>query len=136
MLQGYAWLWRRQVDEKRELEEQGADEIDPTIGFYESNLPRAYLALLNSKVFESLLFHFCSRVQGGQFNLSTKFVRNIPLPDLTDDNSVSADDVRELEQIGFALESDQPVDFKWLTTVATHIYGIPVSEWNLGDAED
>jgi hypothetical protein len=45
----------------------------------------AYLALLNSDVFSSLLAAHSNHVGGGQWNLSKRFVEQIPLPDLTAD---------------------------------------------------
>ena len=71
VLQGYAWLWKR-----KKL--QGSPSFD------ESSLPWGYLAILNSPVFETLLESSCPRVQGGQFNLSTRFVDGVFLPDLAD----------------------------------------------------
>src|SRR5205823_3888515 len=43
----------------------------------------AYLALLNSRVFERLLSVYCPRIKGTQFELAGRFVHNVPLPDLT-----------------------------------------------------
>jgi hypothetical protein len=40
----------------------------------------AYCTLLNSRTFSRLLAVFSHRVAGGQFNLSPRFVREIPLP--------------------------------------------------------
>lgn len=85
--QGYAWLWRRQT---------GPDDL----AFEDSALPLAYLALLNTRVFEECLACFCPRVQGGQFNLSQRYVKNVWLPDLSDDNQVSSDLVVRLASIG------------------------------------
>lgn len=41
-----------------------------------------YTALLNSEVFFRLIQDFTTNVAGGQFDLSAKFLNNVPLPDL------------------------------------------------------
>jgi hypothetical protein len=50
-----------------------------------SDLGYAYLAILNSRLFSELLAASSNSVAGGQWNLSQKFVRNIPLPILSED---------------------------------------------------
>lgn len=52
-----------------------------------SNLGFAYLALLNSELFSELLAASSNSVAGGQWNLSRKFVRNIPLPILSEERT-------------------------------------------------
>lgn len=64
----------------------------------------AYAALLNSRLFTLLLGEFCNHVAGGQYDLSKRFVDNIPLPNLP----MLAQDkekgfaVAELDRIGVA----------------------------------
>lgn len=63
VVQGNAWLWRSRSCNKEVL--------------------FAYLALLNSYEFESLLELLCPRVAGGQYELYQKNLAKVPLPDLS-----------------------------------------------------
>ena len=63
----------------------------------------AYVALLNTDVFSQILSEFCPVVGGGQFNLSKRFITNVPLPDMIlrasrSDNQDSV--VNDLAKIG------------------------------------
>lgn len=70
-LQAYAWFLKRD----RRLDSAKATAISEVV-------LRAYAVLLNSQVFTALLNIYSDSVQGGQFNLSGRFVKPIPLPDL------------------------------------------------------
>jgi hypothetical protein len=63
VVQGSAWFWK------------GTDASD--------DLLLAYLALLNSYEFESLLGLLCPQVGGGQYQLYEADLRRVPLPDLS-----------------------------------------------------
>ncbi|NQT53701.1 N-6 DNA methylase [bacterium] len=115
VLQGYAWLWRR---------ESLGDEPH----FTDTPLPWAYLALLNSPVFESILACFCPRVKGGQFNLSTRFIGPVPLPDLWDDHTVSADTVQRLAELGQLIHRGNMPDPAALDSAAAPFYGLSGSD--------
>jgi adenine-specific DNA-methyltransferase len=78
VVQGYAWIG------KPKLSAAGATAIDLQGALRNSPLPWAYLTILNSKLFEVILSSFCPRVQGGQYNLSNRFVKDIPIPNLAD----------------------------------------------------
>jgi hypothetical protein len=71
-LQAYAWFVRRG---RRSDGAKAPSATEPTL--------RAYAVLLNSQVFTALLNIYSDKVQGGQFNLSGRFVKPIPLPDLS-----------------------------------------------------
>jgi hypothetical protein len=91
VLQGFAWLWKKAVIMDDDREERTFDE---------TLYPFAYLALLNSDVFERILSCFSWRMQGGQFNLEAKFLSDVPLPDLTDDTVVSRSTTERLAALG------------------------------------
>jgi hypothetical protein len=78
VVQGYAWLGRSKL--------VFGKPVDPQAAIANTPLPWAYLTLLNSKLFEVILSAHCPRVQGGQYNLSSRFVKNIPIPNLADPN--------------------------------------------------
>jgi hypothetical protein len=121
VLQGYGWLWRGKDKDSHSPQD-----------FYESDLPLAYVALLNSPFFEFLLAQFSTSVQGGQFNLSVRFVQNIPLPDLSDENQINGDAVREMSRFGKAMTQGSNVDLDKLGRLVALIYGIPSEEWESG----
>jgi hypothetical protein len=70
-LQSYAWFLRR-----------GRKSESSRAALRTETALRAYAVLLNSQTFSALLNIYSDTVQGGQFNLSGRFVRPIPLPDL------------------------------------------------------
>lgn len=76
VVQGYAWLGTKKL--------AGSDSIDPQATLRNTPLPWAYLTILNSRLFEVILSSYCPRVQGGQYNLSSRFVKTIPIPNLAD----------------------------------------------------
>lgn len=84
VVQGFAWRWKRPT---------ATDSILTPIQF-------AYLALLNSATFNTLLSIHCRRIQGGQFELANRYVSSIPLPDLTKDDETTAGLVTELAAAG------------------------------------
>ena len=83
--QGYAWLPKR----GRVL----------TSGTF-----LAYLAILNSRLFSGLLSATSNNVGGGQWNLSTKFVDMIAIPDLMD-RDIQSSTVAALCEIGEQIHS-------------------------------
>jgi hypothetical protein len=115
VVQGYAWLWRRKLGRNAP-------------SFAESHLPWAYLAILNSRAFESLLEAFSPRVQGGQFNLSTRFVNAIPLPDLSNDLRVTAKVLDELAEIGRAMTRGAEYSGEVLETCVKRSYGLTATK--------
>jgi adenine-specific DNA-methyltransferase len=129
VLQGYGWLWRRgNADSSADMPEASPDDPEstpPPLPFHRSPLPWAYLAILNSSPFEFLLAHFCPRVQGGQFNLSARFINKVFLPDLEDETQVPGDHVRKLEMMGRQLSLGRFVDSDSLSQAAARVYGAP-----------
>lgn len=102
VVHGYAWDWRpgtALATNGGDDGEQAYDEID----FYESDLPWAYLALLNSEAFAKILAFVCPRVQGGQFNLSARFVNRAVVPNLADAALVRGETTAALAELGRAI---------------------------------
>ncbi|HEY8667232.1 MAG TPA: N-6 DNA methylase [Tepidisphaeraceae bacterium] len=135
VVQGWGWLWLRDEDQPDAADTNDEDEDDssePEVkrSFYLTDLPWAYIAILNSSVFELLLSIFCPRVQGGQFHLSSQYIKNIFLPDLTDEHAAIADDIHALEMAGRALSLGDPVDLRSTDKLTANVYGIPMSEWD------
>jgi hypothetical protein len=110
VLQGYAWFWKRKTRP----------------AFDRSPLPWAYLAILNSRVFETLLESACPRVQGGQFNLSTRFVNDVFLPDLANDTRYTGSLVEELAKVGREIHNGRMPELAAIDELAAQAYGMPV----------
>lgn len=92
--------------------------------FFESDLPFAYLALLNSSVFEDLLACFCPRIQGGQFDLSPRFIASVFLPDLSDELRVPGDVVQDLARVGKQFHAGKTPPAGPQTELAERVYGL------------
>ncbi len=95
VVQGFAWIPKEGVD-------YGLGSGDTGIGLELDDVLYAYAAMLNSMQFERLLEVYSPQLAGGQFDLSPRFVRHLPLPDLFElalDEEVCAM-VRELAELG------------------------------------
>ena len=107
VLQGNAWLWR-------------SGRFDLTA------LPWAYLALLNSRIFEALMGLICPRVQGGQFNVNKKYVGEVRIPRLSDDSGRGDTATSELAEMGRSIGSGVWPDPDALDRAVAAAYGIPL----------
>lgn len=71
VVQGYAWMRKSK---------KGKFQIDAR------NLDRAYVAILNSELFMTLLSATSNHIGGGQWDLSTQYVKKLIVPDLAHPN--------------------------------------------------
>jgi adenine-specific DNA-methyltransferase len=76
VVQGQAWFAKPKLFT--------TTSVDAQESLLNTPLPWAYLSLLNSRLFEEILASYCPRVQGGQYNLSNRFVKDIPIPNLAE----------------------------------------------------
>ena len=76
VVQGFGWLASLLLEREFDSLPKEAQEE------YRSVVTNAYLALFNSSLFGLLLAEFCPHVAGGQYNLSKRFVDNIPMPNI------------------------------------------------------
>jgi predicted RNA methylase len=116
--QGFGWVWRKTEPER----------------FAASLLPWAYLSILNSRVFHSLLAHYCPTVRGGQYDLSVRFVRDVPLPDLTDATKVTGQAITELFEYGRTIATGEFPSLDALDRAVCRVYGLPFEDWIVGEA--
>jgi hypothetical protein len=112
VLQGYAWLWKRNT----------RPEFDT------SPLPWAYLAILNSRAFETLLEGACPRVQGGQFNLSARFVNGVFLPNLADNERYTGSLVENLAKFGRQIHDGYTPKLETIDGLTAQAYGMS-ADW-------
>jgi predicted RNA methylase len=113
VVQGFAWLWTG----------GGSDSA-----FYKSDAPWAYIAILNSQVFELLLSCFCPRFQGGQFDLSRRHVDKVFIPDLIG-GTVPGDIIDDLCAIGRRMSCGDSVNAEAMNELAMRAYGITPELW-------
>ena len=87
-----------------------------------------YLALLNSEVFGRFLSFVCPVMQGGQLNLSSRYVSKVHIPDLSTESSSTKDMVKGLSRIGRAIHSDDEYDLTRLNDLAARAYQMPLGD--------
>ena len=75
MVQGYAWF-PKFAYQNVEAEAEDPLPVDDVLC--------AYVGMMNSSRFGSVIEMFSPHVVGGQFNLSPRYVRHIPVPNLVD----------------------------------------------------
>jgi hypothetical protein len=110
VVQGHGWEWI------------GAKKASP-------NRLYAYLAILNSQFFDTLLEGYCPRLQGGQYVLRRQFIENVPLPIL---NEVRLID--NLHAIGRLIHTGDDYSESYLETLVQYAYQVDLSK--IGIQED
>ena len=101
VVQGYGW-----IPKKKSLDDESV--------YYR------YLALLNSDYFSDLVSAFSTKMAGGQYNLSKRYMTNVPIPDLSLDSVVTD----ELELLGRNIQVNGiPVD-NTLQAMAVSAYSL------------
>jgi hypothetical protein len=93
---GHAWFWAKDAVALSE---------DTEVPFEQTPAVWAYLAILNSKVFEDILSLFNVRLQGGQMRLEARFLSQVPLPDVTDETSCPVEVMQDLVELGKAIHT-------------------------------
>ncbi len=83
----------------------------------------AYLAVLNDSIVDILLSGVSNHVGGGQWNLSKRFVAEMPLPDLFA-SDISAELLKELSQFGQAIHKGRDFDRDKLTKFVRSIFNV------------
>ncbi|MDO8588777.1 MAG: N-6 DNA methylase [Armatimonadota bacterium] len=117
VVEGHSWFWKGRGC--------GANNFEDT------ELPWAYLAILNSFTFESLLACFCPRVQGGQYDLSKLFVDKVFLPNLLAEDYLTSDVVRELSYLGRRIHSGDMPNSRTLDEAVARAYGFSTADFGL-----
>ena len=119
VVQGYAWLPKEGAD-------YGLGGGDASVGLGLDDVLYAYAAVLNSMQFERLLAVYSPQVAGGQFNLSPRFVRHVPLPDFSElwsDEEVS-ETVWRLAELGAGRERLDETSLRAIDDLTGRLYGI------------
>jgi len=103
VVQGYSWFPRGANRAKR---------FNADLGF-------AYSAILNSGIFFEALSAIARQIGGGQFDLSDRFVSEIPLPDLFEGK---LEEVADLALFGRAMSEAKEIDSNALKRVVGSYY--------------
>lgn len=86
----------------------------------------AYIALLNSSLFESLLDYFCPRTQGGQYELAPRFLARVPLPDIA---RLNGGCLQNLAGVGADLHAGMPYLLRELDATVASAYGVTMENF-------
>ncbi|MGC6330035.1 N-6 DNA methylase [Rhizorhabdus sp. FW153] len=88
---------------------------------------RAYVALLNSTAFMRLVALRSVTIAGGQYDLSSRFLNPVHLPDLWDkaESPLYSDHVRNLARASRAAETGQMIPGINVDRLVAHLYGVP-----------
>ena len=119
VVQGFAWIpsW---PNDSRDVEGDAA-----TFSFGMRELLAAYAVILNSDIVTRVLRLYSQHVAGGQYDLSWRFVRRMPIPNLPillSDERFS-DVVVALAQIGQKRGSADPLHRHRTERLVTELYG-------------
>ena len=119
VVQGFAWMpkWASVSDEER------TEALAFTLGSRE--ILSAYSAILNSDTFVRLLSIYSQHVAGGQYDLSWRFVRHVPIPNVSE---LMADErtshvVLALAELGQGYGSAEPLRRHRTERLVTELYG-------------
>ena len=97
-----------------------------------TRLPWAYLALLNSAIFERILSWFSVPLQGGQMRLEPRFLSRIPIPDFSGEGT-APDLLQDLADLGKSIHRGQLENVRSrLDAAAAAAYRVPLDLVNLG----
>ncbi|HKR06481.1 MAG TPA: N-6 DNA methylase [Bacteroidia bacterium] len=94
----------------------------PIADFMNENIQYAYLAILNSHFFNRLLAIYSKQLAGGEwYNLQTKHVKDIPLPDLM---VLSDSSYESLSKYGRAISKGVEINEEELNKTVLNLYNI------------
>lgn len=93
-----------------------------------SRLPQAYVAVLNSDLFERFLSLVCPQVAGGQFDLSARYIGNAFLPDLDEASTSVSSLVRKLASAGELLAAGKLADRSEVNRLVAEAFRLGVEE--------
>ena len=117
VVNGHAWCWKRGTSGRTSV----------SSSFHSTRLPWAYLAVLNSPLFERILACFCTRLQGGQMRLEKRFVGKIPIVDLGTDKGGDPTVLQQLTELGREIHAGKLSDVRTdLDSAVAAAYGLPL----------
>jgi adenine-specific DNA-methyltransferase len=117
---GHVWIPKSSLV-RNEEEDSEAPETMP------ADVMRAYTALLNSRIFTRLVSFRSVTIAGGQFDLSSRYVGGVFLPNLWEkaEDPFVGDDVRRLAQITANLARGERTYQSDVDRIVARLYGVP-----------
>jgi adenine-specific DNA-methyltransferase len=126
---GHVWTPKGPIcadnqDEEAEIAENSGEGVGAAASI---EVMRAYVALLNSSVFVRLVSFRSVTIAGGQFDLSSRFIAPVFLPNLWEKavDPIDAGQVRHLARIALAAERGEVAQAADLNQVVAKLYGVP-----------
>ena len=121
---GHVWTPKRAMEVLNAASSEDDDDLGETATV---EVLRAYCALLNSEIFTRLVSLRSVTIAGGQFDLSSRFLAPVHLPDLWEKASspLYGAHVRALSICTRAVEGGEPVHGSEVEQIVAQLYGIP-----------
>jgi hypothetical protein len=128
---GHVWTPKREltasqldVREDNEVEEEIGEGVREAASI---EVMRAYVALLNSRIFVRLVSFRSVTIAGGQFDLSSRFLAQVFLPDLWEkaDDPILGEHVRRLARVTIAAERGESAHAHDVDRLVAQLYGVP-----------
>jgi len=119
---GHVWSPRR-LDPYYDTDDADLAELDSE----SADVMRAYVALLNSSVFTRLVSYRSVTLSGGQFDLSSRFVGKVMIPNLWEKagDSLFGSAVRRLSAMAISAEANGVMNLSEIDHLVANLYGIP-----------
>ena len=126
---GHVWTPRRDLsiapndeDQETEISEEIGEGVRKAASI---EVLRAYVALLNSRAFVRLVSFRSVTIAGGQFDLSSRFLEPVFLPDLWEkaEDPIFGEYVRRLARVSIAAERGEPTRAGDVDRVVSQLYG-------------
>lgn len=125
MVQGYSWYPRPGLTRAAEAaSREASDSVSP-------GLVGAYAALFNTRLFSRILEAYSAPVDGGQYDLSNRYVNAIRLPDLGAllEDSRARRAVFALEGLGRDMDTSDPSWADEAEAAAAAAYGLDLTDF-------
>lgn len=128
---GHVWTPKRDFPALQQDEGLDAEiprEVSEGVNeFALAEVLRAYVALLNSRAFMRLVSFRSVTIAGGQFDLSSRFISPVFLPDLWEksEDPIFGEYVRRLARVTTAAERGEPANTSDVDRLVAQLYGVP-----------
>lgn len=125
---GHVWTPKRDVPIAPQDENQDVEEVSEGVREAASvEVMRAYVALLNSRAFMRLVSFRSVTIAGGQFDLSSRFLAPVFLPDLWEktEDPILGGHVRRLASVTLDAVRGEPVHTQIVDRLVAQLYGVP-----------
>jgi adenine-specific DNA-methyltransferase len=121
---GHVWMSKHILSIDEDLDEGTSEGVAQAAAL---DVLRAYTTLLNSRTFMRLVSFRSVTIAGGQFDLSSRFLAPVHLPDLWEkaQDPFYAEHVRRLALVSRAAEGGRAASHVDVDQLVAHLYGVP-----------